>query len=422
MLAGTPAPCAQWPSHSGKDVLLATADPFSTPQDPGVAQPADTPPAQRAMALRTAVPDPPPQPPNAPRRQLWRWGAIAIGAGVLALGSYTYLWMAQPASMAVEIAGMAPVTRVLAVNGRIAAVNSVDIRAAATGRLIALPVAEGDGVLIGQTLMQIDAAAQTAIVRQAQAGLEAALVAQQQAIETYDRAAALGPNIAQTVLETDAHAVQRAAQEVARMTAALDQARAVLQTHTLQAPFGGTILTLTAELGQMVGPTTPLMTLADLQDLVVEADVDETYATHIALNQRAVLQLAGNSTPQDGFVSFVSSRVNAATGGLAVRITFDAPIRAPVGLTVGANIIVDQRAAALTIPRTALRPDADRPEVMIIRDGIARAQPVGVVDWPAARLIVTSGLAEGDTVIRDAAEITDGQEVVADLGITADLP
>ena len=313
-------------------------------------------------------------------------------------------------------------TRVLAVNGRIAAVNSVDIRAAVTGRLIALPVAEGEDVLFGQTLMQIDAAAQTAIVRQAQAGLEAALVAQQQAIETYDRAAALGPNIAQTVLESDAHAVQRATQEVARMTAALDQAQAVLQTHTLKAPFGGTLITLTAELGQLVGPTTPLMTLADLQDLVVEANVDETYATHIALNQRAVLQLAGDSTVQDGLVSFVSSRVDTATGGMAVRISFDAPVSAPVGLTVGANIIVDQRAAALTIPRTALRPDADGAKVMIVRDGIARAQPVDVLDWPAARLIVTSGLAEGDVVIRDAAGITDGQAVVPDPGRATDLP
>jgi hypothetical protein len=36
---------------------------------------------------------------------------------------------------------------------------------------------------------------------------------------------------------------------------------------------------------------------------------------------------------------------------------------------------------------------------------------VTVVDWPAARLIVTDGLSEGDVLITDAAGIADGQAV-----------
>jgi hypothetical protein len=41
-------------------------------------------------------------------------------------------------------------------------------------------------------------------------------------------------------------------------------------------------------------------------------------------------------------------------------------------------------------------------------------QPVSVVDWPAARLIVTGGLAEGDAVIIDPTNIEVGQAVVSD--------
>jgi hypothetical protein len=145
--------------------------------------------------------------------------------------------------------------------------------------------------------------------------------------------------------------------------------------------------------------------------LVVEADVDETYATQIAPDQTAVLQLAGETGTRDGHVGFVSQRVDAATGGLAVKIAFDEPVMAPVGLTVAANIVVERRAAALTVPRTALETGPDGTGVFLVQDGAARFAPVTVVDWPAARLIVTGGLAEGDVLITDAEGIVDGQAV-----------
>jgi RND family efflux transporter MFP subunit len=336
-----------------------------------------------------------------------------MGLALAAL-AYSQQWMAGPSVVAVEMAQATPVTRLLAVNGRIAAVNSVDIRPVATGTLIAIAVTEGDVVEADQILAQVDAAAQNAIVRQVMAGLDVALVNQAQATESYERALSLGPNIARSVLETDAHVVQTAVQEVARQTAALDQAQVVLGNHTIRAPRSGTVVALDAELGQLTGPTIPLLTLADLSDLVVEADVDEAYATQIALGQPALLQLAGEARNRDGHVSFVSALVDAATGGLAVKIAFEAPVMAPIGLTVATNIIVERRDAALTLPRTALQTGADGTGVFVVRDGTAMFQPVSVVDWPAARLIVTGGLAEGDAVIIDPTNIEVGQAVVSD--------
>ena len=353
-------------------------------------------------------------PATAPTRRIWLWiSAVGLLLGLAAF-AYSQLWMVGPSVVAVEMAQQAPVTRLLAVNGRIAAVNSVDIRPVVTGTLIAIAVTEGDVVEADQILAQVDAAAQNAIVRQAMAGLDAALVTQAQATESYERALSLGPNIARSVLETDAHVVQTAVQEVARQTAALDQAQVVLGNHTIRAPRSGTVVALDAELGQLAGPTIPLLTLADLSDLVVEADVDEAYATQIALGQPAVLQLAGEARNRDGHVSFVSALVDAATGGLAVKIAFEAPVMAPIGLTVATNIIVERRDAALTLPRTALQTGADGTGVLVVRDGIAMFQPVSVVDWPAARLIVTGGLTEGDAVIIDPTNIEVGQAVVSD--------
>jgi RND family efflux transporter MFP subunit len=384
-------------------VLPATTVPPPLPEVPGL--PASPP---SVPALRPVAPE------AASRRRWWLWGAGALallsGAGLV----YVTFFAATPPTVAVEVAALAPVTRVLAVNGRIAARHAVDVRSVMTGAVTELGVAEGDLVTEGQPLAQVDAAAQDALVRQAVAGLGAARVTRQSATETYERNRALGGNIAVKTLETSAHDVEVAAQDVARQLAVLDQARAVLDSYTIRAPVAGQVITLDAEHGQIVGPTIPLLTLADPADLLVEADVDEAYATQIALNQPAVLQLTGETGTRAGRVSFVSPRVDIDTGGLAVKIAFDTALTAPIGLTVATNIVVEARAAALTVPRTALRTDGTAQGAFVVTEGVAHFAPLSVVDWPAARLIVTAGLAEGDVVITDAAGLADGQTVLVE--------
>lgn len=384
---------------------MASANTMETRDNPRAATENEAASAPRVPALRPVAPAP------VKRRRRWLWGVAGLLA--LAVGGlvWSQVWMARPTVVTVEIATLAPVTRVLAVNGRIAAVRSVDVRSVVSGTLAQLPVAEGDMVEAEQILAQLDAGAQTAAVRQAMAALDAALVTQQQVSEAYDRAVVLGDNVARTVLEADAFALRSAAQEVARLTALLDQAQIVLGTYTIRAPVAGTVLELDAEAGQIVGPSARLLTLADLTELVVEADVDEAYATQIEVDLPAIVQLAGESTTREGHVSFVSNRVDEATGGLAIKIAFDSPVSAPIGLTVATNIIVEQREAAMTVPRTAL---LNGDGVFVVSDDVAELRPVTVVDWPAARLIVTGGLEAGEAVIVDATGIADGQTVAVD--------
>ena len=112
-----------------------------------------------------------------------------------------------------------------------------------------------------------------------------------------------------------------------------------------------------------------------------------------------------------GQVSFVSQRVDSNTGGLAVKLTPDAALTAPIGLTVTANITVDDRAAAITVPRAAIVTETTGTGVLVVTDGKATRRAVGLIDWPADRLIVTQGLAAGDLVIIDATDLVDGQDV-----------
>jgi RND family efflux transporter MFP subunit len=372
---------------------------------------AATSPAEAGERRLPAVRPPPASPVPGPSRHIWLWVVGLVLAGGAGLGFFLQPWASGSVPVVVETAALAPVTRVLAVNGRIEALHSVDVRSQVGGTVADVFVVEGDRVQSGADVARIDSTAQQAILRQAMAGLDASLVAQDQAQATLERTRALGPNVARTALENAESAAQAAAQDVARMAALLDQAQIQLANYSIRAPMTGTVLTLNVEPGQSIDPSTVLMTVADLGRLVVETDVDEAYAAQIRTDMPAVLQLTGETATREGRVSYVSQRVEAATGGLAVQLAFDAPVTAPVGLTVTANIVIDRLDSALTVPRTAVRTGDGGPAVLIVADGIARLRAINVIEWPAARLIVTEGLAPGDVLILDATEVADGQSV-----------
>lgn len=361
------------------------------------------------------VPKPPPAPPASPalkQRSRWIWaGAFAV-AGLVAGLLFFQPWASKGLAVTVETVTPGPLTRVLAVNGRIAPLHLVEVRPKVGGAITSVIVEEGADVRPGDILAQLDASGQQAVVRQALAGLDAGLVAQVQAEANLVRASALGQNITRAALQDAESAKRTADQEVARVTAAFDQARIELEKYTLTAPITGTVIARDAEPGQSADMTTALFSLANLGQLVVETDVDEAYATQITPGLAAVLQLKGEIAKRDGRVDFVASQVDAATGGLAVKLAFDAPVLAAVGLTVTANIVVETKDAAITVPRSAIVRDENGAAVYLVADTRAMRRAVTVIDWPADRVEVTEGLAAGDVVITDATGLSDGLAIV----------
>jgi RND family efflux transporter MFP subunit len=362
-------------------------------------------------AVQPLVAATPPPPSN--RRAYWVWVAAVALALIGLILTWWQPFATKPTPVVVEIVTPGPITRVLAVNGQVAALKSVSVHSAVSGTLLNLWVAEGDLVKPGDILVQIDATQQAAILRQAVAALDAGLVAQSSAKATLARTQALGSNVARVTLDDANSAVDSAEQEVTRLMAGVDQGRSQLAHHTITAPIAGTIMAIDVDLGQLVDPAAPIVTVADLRALVVETDVDEAYATQIKVGQQAVLKLVGAGQNLAASVSFVSPQVDADTGGLAIRLTPDAPLQSPVGLTATANIIVEQNPSAISAPRSAILTSTDGSVVFLMKDGIAKRTAVQVVDWPASRLIVTDGLAPADRLIVDAKGLVDGQLVKA---------
>lgn len=351
------------------------------------------------------------QPRSRPRYLVWTGLAVvAVIAGWLI---YAQPWVVSVSVRLVESVTPGPLSRVLAVNGRIAAIHSVAVRSPVAGTLTDSMAEEGEQVERGAILARLDDTPQQAVVRQAVAALDHGIVAQQQAQAALTRATALGVNVARSTQEDAQRSLELAQRETGRLQALYDQAQYQLTRYRITAPITGTVLTRSVEPGQVIDLTTPLFTIADLSDLIVETDVDEVYATQIRPGMPALLRLAGETDNLEGSVYFVAPLVDAATGGLDVKIRFTEPRQVPVGLTVTANIIIDQQDAAISAPRSAIISNTTGSTVFLLDNGLARQTPVTVLDWPAERLLVTEGLSAGDQLIMDASGLSDGQRVKA---------
>lgn len=341
------------------------------------------------------------------------WIGLAVAAAIAGWLIYAQPWVPSVSERVVESVAPGPLSRVLAVNGRIAAIHSVAVRSPVAGTLTDSMAEEGERVERGAILARLDDTPQQAVVRQAVAALDHGIVAQQQAQAALTRATALGVNIARSTQEDAQRSLEQAQRETGRLQALYDQAQYQLTRYRITSPITGTILTRSVEPGQVIDLSTPLFTIADLSDLIVETDVDEVYATQIRPGMPALLRLAGETDNLEGTVYFVAPLVDVATGGLDVKIRFTEPRQVPVGLTVTANIIIDQQDAAISAPRSAIISNTTGSTVFLLENGLATQTPVTVLDWPAERLLVTEGLDAGDQLIMDASGLSDGQRVKA---------
>lgn len=88
---------------------------------------------------------------------------------------------------------------------------------------------------------------------------------------------------------TRAEQIQEAAAAVALARAEVDAAKVALDQMTLRAPHDGVILRRTAEVGTIVTQMAPVavVTLADLRQLQIRAEIDEADVASVAVGQRA---------------------------------------------------------------------------------------------------------------------------------------
>jgi multidrug efflux pump subunit AcrA (membrane-fusion protein) len=202
---------------------------------------------------------------------------------------------------------------------------------------------------------------------------------------------------------------RQAEADVERARAALESAEVDRSFTVLRSPIEGVVASVATQEGETVaaGLNAPtFVTIVDLERLQVNAYVDEVDIGKVATGLRAVFTV--DAFPARDFTGRVAAIYPTATiqdnvVKYIVALDIDGQY---VGLlrpemTASVRIELDER-TVLTVPVRAIRQDAGRSVVHVIKGDRPEVRPVrvGWRDGPWAE--ITDGLAEGERILLDA--------------------
>jgi HlyD family secretion protein len=200
--------------------------------------------------------------------------------------------------------------------------------------------------------------------------------------------------------------------------ATLDEAQTALEAATMVAPFDATVISVGAQVGDLVSSSTTVVTLADLSNMQILANVDETDISQVQVGQDVLItfdafpgtQFWGNvlEVPLEG--KLVQNIVR-----YEVRVSLQDASTAALrsGMTANLTIIVGYSPNALLLPVLAVR-QAEQGYVVMLQAstrGATVAMPVEVGLSDGQYIEVLRGLNEGDRVLVEYQPVQQQQAV-----------
>lgn len=428
---------------------------------------------------------------------MWKWLVgvflvLAVGCGV---GGYFASKSKQAQEMLKKLRGtpgetlvkIEPVsrgdlTRTVNAPGTIDPKTKVKISARVSARVIALPFKEGQSVREGDVIVRLDAEDLKAALDQAKAQLRAdearlegaqATRARVELDAARTRALFESKDVSRQALEA-AEAELRvtlsnlnaAEQAVESSKANVRRAERDIENTVISAPMTGVITKLNTEVGEVVLGTfnnagTEIMQIADLGNMLMRAEIDESNIEPIKPGQKATVYI--NAYPERKFSGIVERLKEQNQISREGKQYFEAEIaldlsamkegeRLKTGLKANCDIQVETKFDVMKVPSQAVLdrridelPDQARKSpvlegknrafaqvVYVFEDGKARARPVETGSSDVTSTVILAGLEPGMRIItgpykvlaalKDGADVKEEAEKPADQsgGRTAD--
>lgn len=296
--------------------------------------------------------------------------------------------------------------------GRVEAIDRVSVQARVTGYLEAILFTEGDFVKKGDPIYQIERGLFQAAVEQAQGTLERSKAAKTLTQIQLQRAEELLARNAGTAVARDQAlaADQQAEGQILSDQANLDNANINLGYTDIRAPISGKISKSNITVGNVVGPSSGVLTVIVSQDpMHVTFPVSQREFLNLQASGKQVnpedievrIRFANGVTyNQVGTISFVDVMVDRATDTVLVRAKMANPDGVLVdGQLVTVTVQANQPQERVTIPQAALIADQQGIYVFVVEDGkaVVRRVKTGAEDGPD--IVVNDGLKGGEQVI-----------------------
>lgn len=305
-----------------------------------------------------------------------------------------------------------PVTETQEFSGRLEAVERVDIRARVGGFITQVYFKPGSLVKKGDLLFEIDPRPFQAEASRAEAAANSAKARADLAKLELDRAERLLADkaIAQREFDEKASSLKELDANVRAAQASLQAARLNIAYTKVQSPITGRVSKAEITTGNLVDPTAILTSVVSNNPIYATFDGDE--ATYLRVGRDAhkgasvpVKVGLANETgfPHEGKLEFVDNRLDAETGSVRMRATFNNDDNTLVpGLFARVQLggSAAGQANAILINDRAVGTDQNRKFVYVIgADNKAQYRPVVLGPTIDGLRIVRSGVKPGEKIV-----------------------
>ena len=296
--------------------------------------------------------------------------------------------------------------------GSVQPFSTVAVRALAGGQLVRVSFKEGEEVRRGQLLFTIDPRPYQASLAQAQANLARDEAQLKNAEVQAARYAELVKKDYVTREEYDkiVSGAEAAKAVVAADRAAIENAQLELSYCEIHAPIDGRTGSLQVHLGNLVkaNDTTPLVVINQVHPVYVQFNVPEAQLAQLRARfaGKPVPVTAtpqGGSTTENGTLTFVDNAVDATTGTITLKATYDNRdnVLWP-GQYVNVAVTLATRANSVIVPAQAVQTGQRGQYVFVVKnDNGVEMRPVSVAQTIDQQLVIDKGVNAGETVVTD---------------------
>ncbi len=288
------------------------------------------------------------------------------------------------------------------VDGTVEAVNQATVSAQTSGRIAEILYDVNDFVPAGAVIIRLKGTEQRAGLQVAQAGVTEARARNIEAATQYQRIADMYQRHVVSKSQFDQAAANKdaAAARLAAAEAGATSAHQGVGYTEIRAPYGGVVTKRLVQVGETVGPGTPLMTGLSLKDLRVNFNIPQSIVTQVRQFKKAAVYVGSKRIEADRITIFPE----AATPSSTFRARVDLPsgsLDVAPGMYVKVGLMIGE-ADRLVIPVSAVIERSEVSGVYVIdAQGLAGLRYVRKGHQLGETVEILAGLSSGDRVALD---------------------
>lgn len=177
------------------------------------------------------------------------------------------------------------------------------------------------------------------------------------------------------------------------------KAQADFANTIIKAPIGGVVTARNINPGEMAGTTQPVITLVNLDTVVVSLNVNETHINKINVGQQIKVRVGSvQNEPFTGTVTNIAFAANSSSKAYPVKIQIPNPQHVLKPGMFAEVLLNTGDEDGIIIPREALATSEEKSFVWVINNGVVARREVVAGQSDGKNVVIRSGLRVGEEI------------------------